>query len=69
MSSTSESDPEAGKLDNAKPSAEKPLAGVPILVKDNISVTGTAANLTSRRCQEALNQVAVEALVKLGACG
>jgi amidase len=27
----------AGKLDNAKPSVEQPLAGVPILVKDNIS--------------------------------
>jgi amidase len=27
----------ASKLDNAKPSVEQPLAGVPILVKDNIS--------------------------------
>ena len=27
----------AGKLDGAKPSAERPLAGVPILVKDNIA--------------------------------
>jgi amidase len=27
----------AGKLDNTKPSIEQPLAGVPILVKDNIS--------------------------------
>jgi amidase len=27
----------AGKLDNAKPSVEQPLAGVPILLKDNIA--------------------------------
>ena len=27
----------AGKLDDAKPSVEQPLAGVPILVKDNIA--------------------------------
>lgn len=27
----------AGKLDSARPSVEQPLAGVPILVKDNIA--------------------------------
>ena len=43
----------AGKLDGVKPSAKQPLAGVPILVKDNIA-TGdkqhtTAGSLALRR--------------------
>jgi len=36
----------AGKLDGAKPSAKQPLAGVPILVKDNIA-TGDKQHTTA----------------------
>lgn len=36
----------AAKLDNSKPSAEQPLAGVPILVKDNIA-TGDKQSTTA----------------------
>lgn len=54
----------AGKLEDTKPSAERPLAGIPILVKDNIA-TGDAPTTAGSLALEGARARADATLVKL----
>ncbi len=61
----------AGKLDDARPSAKRPLAGIPILVKDNIA-TGdkqptTAGSLALEGARARRDATIVKLLRKAGA--
>ena len=59
----------AAKLDDAKPSAKRPLAGMPILVKDNIATGDSATTAGSLALDGARPKEAfvVELLRKAGA--
>lgn len=61
----------AAKLDGAKPSARRPLAGVPILVKDNIATSDkqptTAGSLALERARAKRDATVVKLLRKAGA--
>jgi len=61
----------AGKLDGTKPSASRPLAGVPILVKDNIATSDqqptTAGSLALEGARARRDATVVKLLRKAGA--
>lgn len=61
----------AAKLDGARPSAKRPLAGVPILVKDNIATSDkqptTAGSLALEGARAERDATVVELLRKAGA--
>ena len=61
----------AGKLDETKPSAKRPLAGIPILVKDNIATSDTqpttAGSLALEGARARRDATVVKLLRKAGA--
>lgn len=61
----------AGRLDGVKPSASRPLAGIPILVKDNIATGGelptTAGSLALEGAQARADATIVRLLREAGA--